>query len=79
MLRLGKYVPERRSSRAIWGSTKEARDVRFFALSRGTIFPHWEHWTVAPRPVAPFDRPPLFRFDGKSHSSRGVTVPAVSP
>jgi len=77
-LLLGKNVPERRSSRAICGSTKDARDVRFLALSRGTTFPHWEHWIVAPRPVEPLLRPPLFRFDGKLQSSRWLTAVVVS-
>ena len=58
------YAPCARSSFASVCSTKFSLDVTFFALSFGTVWPQFVHWTTPEDPFPPLVRPRLARFNG---------------
>ena len=58
------YAPYARSSFASVCSTRFDLDVTFFALSFGTVWPQFVHWTTPEDPFPPLVRPRLARFNG---------------
>ncbi len=60
------YAPCALSSFAKECSTRFSRDVTFFALSLGTVWPQLVHCTTPEEPLPPFLRPLLARFSGMS-------------
>ena len=56
------YAPWAFNSLARVGSTRVILPVIFFALSRGTIAPHWLQCTVPALPFPPLVRPRLVLF-----------------